>query len=358
MFGVEVGVPVAEQAVAAEVAVFEPLFEPDVADAEVRLDLDQLGGLGIVVVVHPADLFREDQDAAVGVDDLGLEVGVHQVGAAGDRPVVGQEDDVGVLDVGDHRVGERLGPGGLVGGDGDLAEEDLELGHRALGDRLVGDGEGRGVGRVAVDARLDVGPGLHDRQVQEDLARPLPLARDLLAVHVDDAEVVRLHVPLRDPGRRAEDPVLAQAVRDVAVVRRGEPLGVDPPADLAHLLAELPLAHQAVGHVRVLRGFRRVVRLEVEMVDQAGAVGVHRRLVGAERVGRLGPLAQPDDRSRARAEVIEGDDLLAPLRRVAREGLAWQRQGDHEPGRLQARVDPRERDPADDLGDPHRATPF
>ena len=164
--------------------------------------------------------------------------------------------------------------GRLVRGDRHLAEEDLELGHRALGDRLVGDGERRGVGRVAVDARPDVGPGLHDRQVQQDLARPLPLAGDLLAVHVDDAQVVGLHEALRDAGRRAEDAVLAQPIADVAVVGGGEPLGVDPPADLAHLLAQLPLAHHvavrchrpmssAVG--RSLPRFVRVIRLRSEM---------------------------------------------------------------------------------------------
>jgi hypothetical protein len=94
-----------------------------------------------------------------------------------------------------------------------------------------------------MDARADLGSLLEDRQVQEDLARSLAIARDLLPVHVDDAEVVGLHEALRDPGRRAEDAVLAQAIADVAVVGRGEPLGVDAPADLAHQLAQLPLAH-------------------------------------------------------------------------------------------------------------------
>ena len=45
------------------------------------LSSDQLGRLLIAVVVDPAELLGEDQDPAVGVDDLGLEVGVFQVGA-------------------------------------------------------------------------------------------------------------------------------------------------------------------------------------------------------------------------------------------------------------------------------------
>jgi hypothetical protein len=43
--GLELAVPLAEEAVAAEVAVLQALLQADVADAERRLDLDQLGGL-------------------------------------------------------------------------------------------------------------------------------------------------------------------------------------------------------------------------------------------------------------------------------------------------------------------------
>ena len=67
-----------------------------------------LGCLFVAVVVDSAELFGQDQDAAVGVDDLGLEIGVFQVGAVGDGPVVGQQDRIGILDVGEHRVGEAL----------------------------------------------------------------------------------------------------------------------------------------------------------------------------------------------------------------------------------------------------------
>ena len=241
--GLRLAVSFAEQAVAAEVAILEPALEARVGDAQLGLELDQLGRLLVGVVVHPADLLGQDQDAAVGVDDFRLEIGVFQVGAVGDGAVVGQQDRLGVLDVRQHGVGKRLAARRLVGRDRDLAQEHLDFGQDALGDRLAGDGEGRRVRRMTVHDRAHVGPRLHDRQVQQDLARALALAGDLLAVQVDDAQIVGLHESLRHPRRRAEHPVVAEPQADVAVVGRGESLVVDPPADLAHLLAKLPLVH-------------------------------------------------------------------------------------------------------------------
>ena len=241
--GLEIAIPFAEQAVAAEVTILKASGEPGVGDPEVRLEPDQLGGLFVVIVFDVSELLGEDQDPAVGVDDLGLEVGVFKVAAVGDRAVVGEDDRIGIFHVGEHRVGEILAAGGLVRGDRHLAEENLELGHRALRDRLVGDGEGGRVGRVAVDAGADVRPGLHHGEVEQDLARPFPLAGNLLAFHVHHAEVVGLHEAFRHAGRRAEDAVLAETVTDVAVVGRGETLRVDAPANLAHLLPQRPLAH-------------------------------------------------------------------------------------------------------------------
>ena len=86
---------------------------------------------------------------------------------------------------------------------------------------------------------LIVRPLLHDRQVQHDLAGPLPLAAELLALHVDDAQVVGLHKALADQRRRADDLVLADAVADVAVVGRGEALLVEAVADFANFLLDL-----------------------------------------------------------------------------------------------------------------------
>ena len=151
--GARLAIALAKQAVAAEVAILQPALQPRVGNAQLRLELDQLGRLLVGVVVHPADLLGEDQDAAIGVDDLGLEVSVFQVGAVGDGSVVGQQDRVRVLDEGEHRVGKRLRAGRLIRRDRDLAQEDLDLGQDALRHRLAGDGERRGMGRMAVHDR-------------------------------------------------------------------------------------------------------------------------------------------------------------------------------------------------------------
>src|SRR5271157_5803652 len=101
--GAEVAVALAKQAIAAQVAVLQAAGQPRVGNAEVRLELDQLGGLVVVVVVDLAQLLGQQQDPAVGVDDLGLEVGIFQVGA------------VGVLDVRQHGVGKLLAARGFIG---------------------------------------------------------------------------------------------------------------------------------------------------------------------------------------------------------------------------------------------------
>ena len=109
------------------------------------------------------------------------------------------------------------------------------------GNRFAGDGKRGRVRRMAMDDRLDVAPRLHDREVQQDLARPLPLSRDLVPLQIDGADVVRRHVTLADHRRRAKDFVLTDADRQVAVVGRGKPLLINPPADLADQLFELPV---------------------------------------------------------------------------------------------------------------------
>ena len=80
---------------------------------------------------------------------------------------------------------------------------------------------------------LHVRPGLHDLQVQQHFARPLLLAGELLAVHVDQADILRLQKALAVHRRRAQHFVLVEPHGDVAVVRRGKPALVNPVADLA-----------------------------------------------------------------------------------------------------------------------------
>ena len=110
--------------------------------------------------------------------------------------MVGENQHVGRLHIRLDGVGELLTARGLVLRDRDVAEEHLDLGEDALRDRLTGHGEGCGVGRMAVDDAVHVGPLLHDREMEEDLARTLPFAGDLVPLHVDDAQVGGLHEAL------------------------------------------------------------------------------------------------------------------------------------------------------------------
>ena len=143
-------------------------------------------------------------------------------------------------------------PGVSYIGDRHLAEEDLDLGQDALGDRLAGDGEGGGVRRMAVDDGLDVGPVLVDGQVQQDLAGALARAGELLAFVVHLADVLGLHEALGHHRRRAQDLAVVEADGDVAVVGRGEALGVEAPADLADLFFESVYSFMSWSlHVRI-----------------------------------------------------------------------------------------------------------
>ena len=107
----------------------------------------------------------------------------------------------------------------------------------------MGHGEGRGVRRMAVDHAHDVGPGLVDRQVQEHLAGALLGAGQLLALGIDLANVLGLHVALGHHGRRTQELAVVEADRDVAVVGRRETAVVQAPADLTHKFFVLLFCH-------------------------------------------------------------------------------------------------------------------
>ena len=154
-------------------------------------------------------------------------------------------------------------------------------------------------------------------------------------------------------------------IADVAVVGGGEALGVDPPADLAHLLAELPLAHQrSVAAAMVVASS---IRSSVSVVDRFESVASNVDLVDQARaVGVDGVLVLPNGLAASRPSLRP---IRAPGPAPGRRRRSLPRRASGEPsssassgiGRaitnrppLQARVDPRERDPADDFGDPHR----
>ena len=101
------------------------------------------------------------------------------------------------------------------------------------------------MGRVAVHDGTHVGACFHDGQVHQNFAGTLAFARDLLAFHIHDTEVVGLHVALTHAGRGAKDAVFVEPKRDVPVVGGGEALVIDPATNLAHFLAKFPLVEVA-----------------------------------------------------------------------------------------------------------------
>ena len=117
-----------------------------------------------------------------------------------------------------------------------VAKKDLHFGKDALRNGLMGDGERSGMRRVTVHDALNIGAGFHDLQVQEGFTRTLLGSGELLASHIDEANVLRFEEPFAVHRRSAEHLVLADAIGDVAVVRGGEAALVETIADFADLL--------------------------------------------------------------------------------------------------------------------------
>jgi hypothetical protein len=74
------------------------------------------------------------------------------------------------------RIGKLLVARRFIFGDRNIAQKHFDFGQYALRYRLARDRERRSVRRVAMHHALDLRPGLHDRQVQPNLARSLALA--------------------------------------------------------------------------------------------------------------------------------------------------------------------------------------
>ena len=80
---------------------------------------------------------------------------------------------------------------------------------------------------------------LHHLQVHEDFAGALLRARQLVALQVHQAHVLRLHEALGDQGGGAEDDIFADANGDVAAVAVYVGALPEPAANLADLQLQL-----------------------------------------------------------------------------------------------------------------------
>src|SRR5690606_7350634 len=92
--------------------------------------------------------------------------------------------------------------------------------------------------RMAVNHAFHIGPGLHDLQVQQRLARSLLATGCLLSGHVNRANVVGSEKPFAAKSRRAKHFVLADADGNVPIIRSGKPAFVDAVANIADVLFE------------------------------------------------------------------------------------------------------------------------
>ena len=231
-------------------------MEARIVEAELLLQIEQFDRLTFIEIRHPAELLRQQQNSAVGVEDLGLPICLFNGLADRHRAVVGEDDRVDSIgQEWNHRVSEGVATGSLIRRDRHFTHEDFNLGEDALRDRFASHRERRGMRRMAVNDRLHVRPMFHDGQVQQDLAGPLPLAGDLRPFHIDRTDVVGRHETLADHRGRTKHFVLAHANRDVPIVRRREALVVDATSDLADVFFELPIVDPGVplaGHLSFL----------------------------------------------------------------------------------------------------------
>ena len=78
----------------------------------------------------------------------------------------------------------------------------------------------------------------------------------------------------------------------------------------------------------------------MNLIDQAGAIGIDRNFGFAEGIGRLSPFAHADNRSSAGPEFIEHDQFLPSLRRTLGDCLERHRHDDEESRGPHTRVQP------------------
>jgi hypothetical protein len=84
---------------------------------------------------------------------------------------------------------------------------------------------------------MDIGAKRIDRRMHQDFGRAVALAFNLVTLGVDDNQVVGRHHAFADVGRRAENAILIEPHRDVAIVRRHPALLVNKLADADDVVA-------------------------------------------------------------------------------------------------------------------------
>ena len=141
-------------------------------------------------------------------------------------------------------VGQFLGAGGLVLDGRNHAHRQDDLGQDALSQALVGDGEGDADGRVGVHHGLHVGALLVAGQVHPDLAGGAASASELVALAVDDHQMVVREEALVAARLGAEDVAVGQSGGQVSVHADQQVALVAEAPDADHLFAQGGFVHR------------------------------------------------------------------------------------------------------------------
>src|SRR5579884_407789 len=274
------------------------VVETNVVVAQPLFQLQQLARLLLVEVIDASQLFSENENTTISVDNLRVPVGFLQVRPKRERAVIGQDDRVAILGEGHDGIGELLAAGRLVDGERHFTEENFHFGQNALGDRLMCDGKRGSVRWMTVNAGLHVGPLFVNRQVQQHFTRTLADAGQLLAFDVHLADVFRLEKALGHHRRRAKKFAFVQTHGDVAVIGRCEAFRIDTPANLTDLFLQLILVHNSFSIV------------DYNRIQKARTVGIYELFLWEKGCRCLRAFAEANASADAGAEIVVNHHIL------------------------------------------------
>ena len=241
---------VAKDVVGANVAVLVFRSRARIGKPPLLLEVQQFLGFVSRYMGDAAQALCQHEDTTIGVEDFRPPIGPFDVFAEADRAVIGKDDDIGLFHKGDNGIGKGLSAGRFIFGDRYITEENFDFGQDALGDRLAGNGERSGMGRVTMDDTFHVGSVLENFDVQQGFTGPFFPPGNLPPCHVHRGNVIGLEKALAMHGGRTQDLVFIQANRDIAVVGGCKPLVVDSTPDITYVLFQL----EYVGHGVPFRG--------------------------------------------------------------------------------------------------------
>ena len=173
------------------------------------------------------------------LDDFHAVEGGEEIGAAGNRAVIGEEERVVVRDV-RFKHGTKIGRAGRgVTHEGNFAETDHHFGKERLVQSLTGSGEARSGWRMRVTDGLNVRAHAIEQQMHAGFGGDLPMAVEVAAFEVHNDEVIRIHHALVEAGGRGEDALGIQTHGEIAFGGNNVSAFVEPASYAANVEAVL-----------------------------------------------------------------------------------------------------------------------